>query len=40
MEDTIIKIREQIPQSEHIDQIVNFIENSKLGIVRHMKEEE
>ena len=40
MEDTIIKIREQIPASEHIDQIVNFIENSKLGIVRHMKEEE
>ena len=40
MEDTVIKIREQIPHSEHIDHIVNFIENSKLGIVRHMKEEE
>ncbi len=39
MEDTIMKIREQIPHSEPIDNIVTFIENSKLGIVRHMKEE-
>lgn len=40
LEDAVIKIPEQIPMSSEIEQILEFIRNSKHGIVRHMKEEE
>lgn len=40
LEDAVIKIPEQIPMSSEIDDIINFIKDSKEGIVRHMKEEE
>ncbi len=40
LQDAVIKIREQIPNSEEIDTIVNFIKGSKRGIVRRRKDEE
>ncbi len=39
LEDAIIKIPEQIPMSEEIDNILAFIRDTKHGIVRHMKED-
>ncbi len=38
LEDAVIKIPEQIPMSEEIDDILNFIKDTKHGIVRHMKD--
>ncbi len=38
LEDAVIKIPEQIPMSEEIDDILSFIKDTKLGIVRHMKD--
>lgn len=38
LEDAVIKIPEQIPMSDEIQNILNFIKNSKHGIVRQMKE--
>ncbi len=38
LEDAVIKIPEQIPMSEEIENILNFIKNTKHGIVRHMKD--
>ncbi len=38
LEDAVIKIPEQIPMSEEIEDILNFIKDTKLGIVRHMKD--
>ena len=40
LEDCIIKIPEQIPMSDEIHDILNFLKGTKLGIVRHMKEED
>ena len=40
LEDALIRIGQQIPQSEEIDNIVNFIKASEQGIVRRMKEEQ
>lgn len=40
LEDVIIKIPEQIPMSDEIHNILNFLKKSKIGIVRRMKEEE
>lgn len=39
LQDAVIKITEQIPMSDEIRHITTFIERSKHGIVRHMKEE-
>ncbi len=39
LEDAIIKIPEQIPMSEEIDNILLFIKDTKHGIVRHMRED-
>lgn len=39
LEDAIIKIPEQIPMSEEIDNILDFIKTTKIGIVRKMKED-
>ncbi len=39
LEDAVIKIPEQIPMSEEIQDILDFIKGAKQGIVRHMKEE-
>lgn len=39
LEDAVIKIGEQIPMSEEIENIISFIKKSKHGIVRHLKEE-
>lgn len=36
LQDAVIKIREQIPMSEEIENIMSFISASKHGIVRHM----
>lgn len=38
LEDAIIKIPEQIPMSEEIDDILHFLKDTKLGIVRNMRE--
>ena len=37
LEDAVIKITEQIPESEEISVIVNFVKDSKRGIVRREK---
>lgn len=39
LEDAVIKIPEQIPMSSEIEDILKFIQKSKHGIVRHIKEE-
>ncbi len=39
LEDAIIKIPEQIPMSEEIQHILDFIKATKRGIVRHMQED-
>ena len=39
LEDAVIKIPEQIPMSEEIENILAFIKDTKHGIVRHMKED-
>jgi len=39
LEDAVIKIPEQIPMSDEIHDILNFIKYAKNGIVRHMKED-
>jgi acyl-ACP--UDP-N-acetylglucosamine O-acyltransferase len=39
LEDAVIKIPEQIPMSEEIDNILDFIKATKIGIVRKMKED-
>lgn len=39
LEDAVIKIPEQIPMSSEIEDILEFIQKSKHGIVRHIKEE-
>lgn len=39
LEDAVIKIPEQIPMSSEIENILKFIQKSKHGIVRHIKEE-
>ncbi len=39
LEDAVIKIPEQIPMSEEIQDILDFIKGAKQGIVRHMKED-
>ena len=38
LEDAVIKIPEQIPMSEEIDNILEFIRHARHGIVRHMNE--
>lgn len=38
LEDAVIKIPEQIPMSDEIYDILNFVKEAKHGIVRHMKE--
>lgn len=40
LQDAVIKIKEQIPTSIEIENIINFIKDSKHGIVRHRKDEE
>ncbi len=40
LEDAIIKIPEQIPMSDEIHDILNFIKETKHGIVRHMDHED
>ncbi len=40
LEDAIIKIPEQIPMSDEIHNILDFIKDTKLGIVRHMKDDD
>ena len=40
LEDAVIKIPEQIPMSQEIDDIIDFIKDSKHGIVRHMTEKD
>ena len=37
LEDAIIKIPEQIPMSEEIEKILEFIKEAKHGIVRHIE---
>ena len=37
LEDAVIKIPEQIPMSEEIHHILNFISQAKNGIVRHIE---
>ena len=39
LEDAVIKIPEQIPMSDEIDKILDFIKGAKNGIVRHLKED-
>lgn len=39
LEDAVIKIPEQIPMSEEIEDILSFIKGSKHGIVHHFKTE-
>ena len=39
LEDALIRIKEQIPQSEEIDYIVSFINSSKRGITGRTIEE-
>ncbi len=39
LEDAVIKIPEQIPMSDEIQDILDFIKGAKHGIVRHMKED-
>ncbi len=39
LEDAVIKIPEQIPMSDEIDKILDFIQGAKNGIVRHLKED-
>lgn len=39
LEDAVIKIPEQIPMSDEIQDILDFIKEAKHGIVRHMKED-
>lgn len=39
LEDAVIKIPEQIPMSEEIENILLFIKDAHHGIVRHMEEE-
>lgn len=39
LEDAVIKIPEQIPMSDEIHDILEFIKGAKHGIVRHMKED-
>lgn len=38
LEDAVIKIPEQIPMSEEIERILDFIKGAKNGIVRHIKD--
>lgn len=38
LEDAVIKIPEQIPMSDEIHKILDFIKDAKNGIVRHMNE--
>lgn len=38
LEDAVIKIPEQIPMSQEIDNILDFIKDAKNGIVRHLHE--
>ena len=38
LEDAVIKIPEQIPMSDEIDKILDFIKGAKNGIVRNLKE--
>ena len=38
LEDAIIKIPEQIPMSDEIHDILEFVKGAKNGIVRHMKD--
>lgn len=38
LEDAVIKIPEQIPMSEEIDDILHFIKDTQLGFVRHIEE--
>ncbi len=40
LEDAVIKIPEQIPMSEEIQNILDFIKDAKHGIVRNIKEED
>ena len=40
LEDAVIKVNEQIPMSEEIENIMSFIKNSKFGIVRNIKAED
>lgn len=40
LEDAVIKIPEQIPMSDEIDNILQFIQHSKHGIVHRFKEED
>ena len=37
LEDAVIKIPEQIPMSEEIHHILNFISQAQNGIVRHIE---
>lgn len=37
LEDAVVKIPEQIPMSEEIDVILDFIKNTRHGIVRHIE---
>lgn len=39
LEDALIRVRQQIPESKEIDHIIDFIKSSERGIVRRMKEE-
>ncbi len=39
LEDAVIKIPEQIPMSDEIQNILDFIKEAKHGIVRHLKED-
>lgn len=39
LEDAVLKIPEQIPMSQEIDRILDFIKEAKHGIIRHIKEE-
>lgn len=39
LQDAVLRIPEQIPMSEEIQYILDFIKDSKHGIVRHIKEE-
>lgn len=38
LEDAVLKIPEQIPMSDEIHQILDFIKDAKNGIVRHIKD--
>lgn len=39
LEDAVLKIPEQIPMSEEIEDILEFVRGAKHGIVRHMEED-